>query len=1032
MRRRHLLQVLALAVFSVVAHGAEIQVANGRMAIDVPLSVFEADDRIVSGPEGALHSIRDLLELRTRHEYVDSARLVIERGGKRSTLLIGPAQHWGLHPLSAGEFQPSPRQRTPDFVLAAQVAEERGQAALLRWDGVAAEAAWREALAYRNRGDANDIAALKAALGVADALLLRRDLAAADAQFVLVDESLRKNWPASPLRLRAPLARGIITMERRDLPATETWLNAAEALATTVGVPALIDIEMRRVRGRYLYFRDDLEGARKLYERGYASAGKLVPGSAQEALLESNIGVVIWRQGDLAGAERRFAHAYDIAAREAPGSVLVAGLLMNLGTVHHLRRDYIAAERSYRRALDIFEATSRDSPETLRALTNLALAQGLGGRPREANAALERVLAAQLAAGGRRLDVAYTYNGLGLNYGRLEDWVRAAANYSEAIAIREDIGLLGIGLANTLTSRADARIQLAQLEPARADLVRSLAIYDRLAPASHARAEALHSLGTIAREQGDVASAMDFFRRAIDVLEAQQSHLGGSDEVRSSYSAYYSSFYKDYVELLLRRQRVPEAFETLERFRGRVLRAALAGEGRVLDALIPADLRAERDTLRASIDASYQQLQGIEKPAEEGEKVARLLADLESLHARDDLLAARIRERAPRVAELEQSQPASVAQVRAVLPRATALVSFAILPDAVEIFVIAPGGSGEPVHHARSPIKSAELRERVDRLAFLLSTPTDAADARAALERESNDLYQLLLAPVAAQLARFPNWVVVPDGPLHRLPFGALIERPGAPPHYLVESRVLTTVVSASVFGQLQRRERGRAFRRGLAAFGDPQLQADANLATSTARGDALRDELVRPLPWARQEVEDIGRLMGATAELYLGAAATEAKVREVAPRAPALHFASHGVLDEHSPLDSFLLLAGPVAGGGPADDGRLSAREVFELPPLAASLVTLSSCSTSASADNDGEGLIGLTRAFQANGADAVVSSLWKVSDRSTAELMLEFYRNWPAVNPDEALARAQRKFVSRHPFYWAAFEVSGARQRR
>lgn len=1029
MRHRSASLLAVLMVGAGATQGAQVLVGDNMVPIDDSLSMFENDDRILAGPAGAVRSVRDLLELRTQHEYVDAARLTIERRGKRVALELASAQHWGFHSPVVFSSKNSPRQLSPDLAAAALVAEERGMAALLHWDGVGAENAWRDAIALRVRIDPNGIATLKAQLGFAEALLLRRNLTAADAQFQAVNESLRKTWPLAPLRYRPVMGRAAIAVEKRDVPGAEALLASADALAQSILQPALTEIEVQRLWGRARYLHDDFAGAGQRYERAQLLVRQWLPDSAAQALIESNIGVIEWRQGDIAGAERRYARALETATREAPGSVLVAGLLMNLGTVHHLRRDHAAAERNYRRAVDIFAAASATSPETLRALTNLAMAQGLGGKPGEANASLERVLAVQLERGPGSSDVAYTYNGLALNYSRLEDWPRADSNYSQAIAIYEASGSLGMNLANTLTSRANTRMSLQRNDAARTDLVRALAIYDRLALASHARAESLHSLGLLARHEGDTRGAIDYFKRAISVLEAQQSILGGSDEVRGSYSSYYSSYYKDYVELLLRGGRVPEAFETLERYRGRVLRATLAGVGRVVNSQLPIELREERDRIHESIEKNQGRLQSIQKPAEEAEKVSVLLEELESLRAREDVVAARIREKVPRVAQIDQAKVIDIAQLRAILPRDAALLSFAVLPESVETFVVTPGKGARGLTWKSAPIAAPALRERIDRLVFLLSTPSDASDARQSLERGSRELYELLIAPVAAQLGSFPNWIVVPDGPLHRLPFGALLE-PGSVRRYLVESRAITTVVSATVFGQLQQREASRAFRPGLAAFGDPQLTADAKLTTSTARGDALRDELSRPLPWARQEVEEIGRLIGASAEIFLGAAATEAKVREVAPRAPALHFASHGVLDEQSPLDSFLLLAGPVAGAGHTNDGRLSAREVFDLPPLSAALVTLSSCSTSASADNDGEGLIGLTRAFQANGANAVVSSLWKVSDRSTAELMLEFYRRWPAASADVALARAQRTLVGRHPFYWAAFEVSGARR--
>jgi len=76
---------------------------------------------------------------------------------------------------------------------------------------------------------------------------------------------------------------------------------------------------------------------------------------------------------------------------------------------------------------------------------------------------------------------------------------------------------------------------------------------------------------------------------------------------------------------------------------------------------------------------------------------------------------------------------------------------------------------------------------------------------------------------------------------------------------------------------------------------------------------------------------------------------------------------------------------------------------------------------------------LIGLTRAFLYAGTPSLVVSLWKVSDRSTAELMVPFYQHLKQekVSKAEALRRAQLKLIHEgryaHPYYWAPFILIG-----
>ena len=95
---------------------------------------------------------------------------------------------------------------------------------------------------------------------------------------------------------------------------------------------------------------------------------------------------------------------------------------------------------------------------------------------------------------------------------------------------------------------------------------------------------------------------------------------------------------------------------------------------------------------------------------------------------------------------------------------------------------------------------------------------------------------------------------------------------------------------------------------------------------------------------------------------------------------------------------------------------------------------MTLSACATGLGEITGGEGLLGLQRAFQVAGARSTVASLWRVDDLPTSELMQNFYRNlWREEMPRSgALREAQlslkRKSKYSRPYYWAAFQLSGA----
>jgi CHAT domain-containing protein len=102
----------------------------------------------------------------------------------------------------------------------------------------------------------------------------------------------------------------------------------------------------------------------------------------------------------------------------------------------------------------------------------------------------------------------------------------------------------------------------------------------------------------------------------------------------------------------------------------------------------------------------------------------------------------------------------------------------------------------------------------------------------------------------------------------------------------------------------------------------------------------------------------------------------------------------------------------------------------VLGLDLLATDLVVLSACDTGLGTVRVWEGVFGLRRAFALAGAKTLVMSFWKVPDRQTKDLMLDFYRQLLADKPRaEALREAQHELKKRYPnpFYWGAFICQG-----
>jgi CHAT domain-containing protein len=198
---------------------------------------------------------------------------------------------------------------------------------------------------------------------------------------------------------------------------------------------------------------------------------------------------------------------------------------------------------------------------------------------------------------------------------------------------------------------------------------------------------------------------------------------------------------------------------------------------------------------------------------------------------------------------------------------------------------------------------------------------------------------------------------------------------------------------------------------------------------------------LVR-LAGTRIEAEQIVKLAktsGTQADVWLDLDASEDNidVRELS-KYRILHIATHGLLNAERPQFTGLVL---TLVGNKSEDGFLRTDEVFNLR-LGSPLVMLSACETGLGKEKRGEGVMGLTRAFMYAGAPTVGVSLWSVADRSTAELMTDFYKRLlsspagstgtaAAVSPSSAMREAQLAMIAGKkysaPFYWAPFVLVG-----
>jgi CHAT domain-containing protein/tetratricopeptide (TPR) repeat protein len=343
--------------------------------------------------------------------------------------------------------------------------------------------------------------------------------------------------------------------------------------------------------------------------------------------------------------------------------------------------------------------------------------------------------------------------------------------------------------------------------------------------------------------------------------------------------------------------------------------------------------------------------------------------------------------------------------------------------------------------------------------------------AEKALREPLAVLSKLVLAPLLPHAGKSRRWFVSPDGNLWLVPFEALLLSEG---RYAIEKYQISYLTS------------GRDLLPGVAPqveVGAPLVLADPDfdLAPSRARTAARRlrgaadEEDARALPGAlplgkvqrlagtgeeaRAIAPSLRRFAGVAPRVYLREQALEGVVK--AARNPrVLVLCTHGFFLpdrdtlrkekgvggkakpakkwENPLLRCGLLLAGcnNTATATEGDDGVLTGLEVVGTDLRGCELVVLSACETGLGEVESGEGVAGLRQAFQLAGAQAVVSTLWQVPDKASARLMALFFQNLAAgQNKAQALQAAKLRliaerrsdFAAAHPFFWAAFTLTG-----
>ncbi len=876
---------------------------------------------------------------------------------------------------------------------------------------------------------------------------------------------------------------GLLFIATGDLEKSSDYCHQALAIfrelynrtgvANTLNSLGGINLTLGDYRKALEYFGQALEMRRALGHR------------RDEAVALNNIGRVY----DLLGEAQKALdyHHQALEIRHTLGDpAMEAGSINNIGFVYDWLGEKQKALEHYKQAHDLFR-DANDLDNQARTLINIG-ASYLDDVPTTSldyfHQALEiyRVLK-------QPLQQATVLSNIGLAHQKSGNLTKALEYQRQALEIRratghrleEAVSLKLIG--STYFAMGELQVALDYFQQA----VRQHRVMGNRGP----EAGTLYAIARVERDRGNLGEALLRMQESLKIIESLRGSVS-SQELRASFLAKQQEFFEFYTDLLMRlHQREPSkghdvaAFHSSERARARSLLELLA-EARIdVEQGIAPELKQRERLINSRIARIQSSLIDVYSQAQTDQsRVKTLEEELKQVDTEREQLNSEIRRRHPRYADLQYPAPPDLKAIQSLLDDQTVLLEYALGKDSSFLFAVTKND------FAVARLSSdASIASQVEALRATITARPQRSSFPKQIEL-SRKLYRELIEPARKLLSGKRKLIIVPSSVLHYLPFEVLLssgeERTLATVGldrwpYLLKDYAISYVPSAGVLAGLRNRPPSSLeVRKTFLAFADPAYVNDrpteVGLAGTSQRGafgDQQSWKLGR-LPESRREVEEIARLYGKDkVSVLLGDEASEENVKLEGRFRDYryVHFATHGLLNEDRPPYSGLILSltAPAKAASPAqpagrsassppssvvaqargsgtslketefdqrvgpqkEDGLLQVYEIFNLK-LNADLVVLSACETGLGKQVKGEGLVGLAHAFFYAGTPSIVVSLWKVQDRSTANLMVNLYQQLDRYNDKaEALRQAKLEMVLQnryaHPYYWAPFVLVG-----
>ena len=647
-------------------------------------------------------------------------------------------------------------------------------------------------------------------------------------------------------------------------------------------------------------------------------------------------------------------------------------ILLELAIQLDEQGQWLEAEDMYQRALTVYKANG-DKLGQAKTYNNLGISicfqvergESASHRLQEAISCHQAALALAKAV-DEDWEVAKNWHGLGKAYSLLGQYSDALAAFQKYLSLSQAQENLHVRGYTLVDMAALVYLPQGQWTEAATALDEAITILHDFEDDLNL-AEALTHQGNLLVQRNNLVEALNSYDRALNLAESIRTRLT-APIAQASYRATVDFIYTAPLSLHLHQGQAARAFSASERARSRVLADLLAGQAAQPRAEISSHLLKQRTVLHQVLDQAYT---GDEPPI----NLPDLEQELASLDRKIELLDAAY-------AGLESIASLSAEEVQDYLSSDAALLAYVTdADDKLWLLVLTTTEvRAEPIPRVSGRWLQDYLVKRLDgsRPGSLVPDPQTGYLSSSDL---FSDLYQALLGPVWDTLQTVRTVYIIPFGPLHYLPLGALTSDQTSPPPLLAEGRRVVYAPSATILFNYCHK------------FPLSPHQGVLAVAPHDAR-----------LQFIHGAVETVAQHGIGTS--LIGPTATRQALFAEAGRYRVICFLGHAFFDQRYPMLSSLQLA----------DGNLHASELLRELRMQADLVILAACETGRSHVLRGDEILGLSRAMLYAGTPSLMVTLWPVHEIPTRLLVEKFVKQLPLATSAET--HSSPSFVSGHGF--------------